>query len=170
MASPTRIWFWSIGLLLIPIGARMAGVDATWLDLVQLAPTLILIVACFLLGEIALSPASPGANANASGVAAVTESLRLLDADPLTNLRVEVALCGGGETTMQGMRSFVRSHRKDFDREDTRFISFESVGLGAAPLRHLRGPRGQPAARSRTGRALRRGRARRRIRGRRRRR
>ena len=131
MASPTRIWFWSIGLLLIPIGARMAGVDATWLDLVQLAPTLILIVACFLLGEIALSPASPGANANASGVAAVTESLRLLDADPLTNLRVEVALCGGGETTMQGMRSFVRGHRKDFDREDTRFISFESVGLGA---------------------------------------
>ena len=36
MASPTRIWFWSIGLLLIPIGARMAGVDATWLDLAQL--------------------------------------------------------------------------------------------------------------------------------------
>jgi hypothetical protein len=28
------------------------------------------------------------------------------------------------------MRSFVRSHRKDFDREDTRFISFESVGRG----------------------------------------
>jgi hypothetical protein len=130
MASPTRIWFWSIGLLLIPIGARMAGADATWLDLVQLAPTLILIVASFLLGEIALSPASPGANSNASGVAAAIESLRLLDADPLTNLRVEIALCGGGETTMQGMRSFVRSHRKDFDREDTRFISFESVGRG----------------------------------------
>jgi hypothetical protein len=130
MASPTRIWFWSIALLLIPIGLRMAGVDATWLDLVQLAPTLILIVACFLLGEIALSPGSPGANANASGVVAVTEALRRLDDDPLANLRVEVALCGGGETTMQGMRSFIRSHRKDLDREETRFISFESVGHG----------------------------------------
>jgi hypothetical protein len=93
MASPTRIWFWSIGLLLIPIGARMAGADATWLDLVQLAPTLILIVACFLLGEIALSPASPGANSNASGVAAAIESLRLLDADPTAaRRRVVVAL------------------------------------------------------------------------------
>ena len=31
---------------------------------------------------------------------------------------------------MQGMRSFVRSHRKDLDRERTRFVSFESVGRG----------------------------------------
>ena len=130
ISSPTRIWFWSIGFLLLPIGARMAGLEAPWLDAVQLVPTLILIVACFVLGEIALSPASPGANANASGVAAVTEALRLLDAEPLENLRVEAALCGGGETTMQGMRSFVRSHRKELGKKSTRFVSFESVGRG----------------------------------------
>ena len=70
VSSPTRIWFWSIAVLLLPIGARMAGLEAAWLDYVQLVPTLVLIVACFALGEIALSPASPGANANASGVAA----------------------------------------------------------------------------------------------------
>lgn len=129
ISSPTRIWFWSIALLLLPIGARMAGLEGSWLAFAQL-PTLVLIVACFLLGEIALSPASPGANANGSGVAAVCEAVRRLDADPPENVRIEVALCGGGETTMQGMRSFVRSHRKDLDRKSTRFISFESVGRG----------------------------------------
>ena len=129
VSAPTRIWFWSIAFLLLPIGARMAGLEAAWLDYVQLVPTLVLIVSCFALGEIALSPASPGANANASGVAAALEAIRLLDEDRPENLRVELLLCGGGETTMQGMRSFVRSHRKQLDRS-TRFVSFESVGRG----------------------------------------
>jgi len=130
ISSPTRVWFWSIALLLVPIGARTAGLDAAWLDYVQLAPTLILIVSCFALGEIALSPASPGANANASGVAAVLETARLLDADPPRNVRAELLLCGGGETTMQGFRSWIRTHRRELDRETTRFVSFESVGRG----------------------------------------
>jgi Peptidase family M28 len=130
LSSPTRIWFWSIALLLLPIGARMAGLDAAWLDAVQLIPTLILIVACFLLGEIALSPPSPGANANASGVAALIAALSMLDDEPLANVRVEAAICGGGETTMQGMRSFVRSHRGEYGKPTTRFVSFESVGRG----------------------------------------
>ena len=130
VSAPTRIWFWSIAFLLLPIGARMAGLDAAWVDYVQLVPTLILIVSCFALGEIALSPASPGANANASGVAAVLKAARALDDDPPGSLRTEVLLCGGGETTMQGFRSFLRSHRKQLDRETTRFISFESVGRG----------------------------------------
>ncbi|HET6831455.1 MAG TPA: M28 family peptidase [Solirubrobacterales bacterium] len=129
-SSPTRIWFWSIALLLVPVGARMAGLDAAWLDYVQLAPTLVLIVACFALGEIALSPASPGANANASGVAAALAATRQLAADPPDWLEVELLLFGGGETTMEGMSSFLRAHRKDLDRERTRFISFESVGRG----------------------------------------
>ncbi len=130
VSSPTRIWFWSIAVLLLPVGARMAGFDPTWLDYVQLVPTLILIVACFALGEIALSPASPGANANASGVAAALEVARLFDEDPPGNLRVELVLAGGGETTMQGFRSFVRGHRKQLDPATTRFVSFESVGRG----------------------------------------
>jgi len=130
ISSPTRIWFWSICLLLVPIGARMAGLDAGWIGIVQLVPTMILIVAGFLLGEIALSPASPGANANGSGIAAVLEALRLLRADPPAHLQVEAALCGGGETTMQGMRSFVRSRRGELDKASARFVSFESVGRG----------------------------------------
>lgn len=129
-SSPTRLWFWSIALLLPPLGARMAGVDVAWLSVLQLPQTLILVAAMFALGEIALSPASPGANANASGTAAVLAAARRLDAEPPENLAVDVLLCGGGETTMQGMRSFVRSHREGLDRGTTRFVSLESVGRG----------------------------------------
>lgn len=130
VSSPTRIWFWSIALLLPPVGARMAGIDASWLAALQLPQTLILIVASFLLGEIALSPASPGANANASGVAAVLEAVRRLDDEKPQRLAVGALLPGAGETTMQGMRAYLRSHRRDLDRARTWFISLESVGLG----------------------------------------
>ena len=131
VSSPIRLWFWSIALLLPALGARMAGFDPTWLAFLQLPQTLILIAACFLLGEIALSPGSPGANSNASGVAAVLATLRRLDGDRPEHLNVEVALCGGGETTMEGIRAFVRRHRKELDRERTWFVSLESVGRGS---------------------------------------
>lgn len=130
VSAPTRIWFWSIALLLPPLGARLAGYDPDWLAAFQLPQTLVLIVACFLLGEIALSPASPGANSNASGVAAVLAALRRIDADPPSHLRVEAALIGGGETTMQGMRELLRRHRPDLDRERTWFVSLETAGTG----------------------------------------
>ncbi len=130
VASPTRIWFWSIALLLPPLGARMAGLDEVWLASLQLPQTLILIVAVFLLGEIALSPASPGANANASGVAAVLDAIRRLEADPPASLAVDALLCGAGETTMEGMRNHLRRHRREIDRESTWFVSLESVGRG----------------------------------------
>jgi hypothetical protein len=130
VSAPTRIWFWSIALLLLPLGARLAGFDPDWLAVLQLPQTLILIVACFLLGEAALSPASPGAGTNASGVAAVLEALRRIDSDPPAHLRVEAALCGAGETTMQGMRALVRERRGELDRSRTWFLSLEDVGRG----------------------------------------
>jgi hypothetical protein len=130
VAAPTRIWFWSIALLLPPLGIRLAGFAPDWLAVLQLPQTLILIVACFVLGEAALSPASPAANTNASGVAALLEALRRIDADPPAHLRVEAAVCGAGETTMQGMRAVIRSRRKGLNRANTWFISLESVGRG----------------------------------------
>lgn len=140
LASPTRIWFWSIALLLPPLGARMAGFQPDLLAALQLPQTLILIVACFLLGEIALSPASPGANANASGVAGVLDALRRLDADPPEHLRTEAVVLGGGQTTMEGMRAFLREHRSTLDRKRTWFISLESIGRGEARYLLSQGP------------------------------
>ncbi|MFN8151032.1 MAG: M28 family peptidase [Solirubrobacterales bacterium] len=140
VSSGTRIWFWSIALLLPPLGVRLAGLDPGWLAALQLPQTLVLIIACFLLGEIALSPGSPGANANASGVAAVLDALRRIDANPPENLRVEAVIAGAGETTEQGMRAFIRAHRKELAKEETWFISFESVGSGEPRFVVSQGP------------------------------
>lgn len=140
VSSGTRIWFWSIALLLPALGARLAGFDPGWLAALQLPQTLVLIVACFLLGEIALSPVSPGANANASGVAALFEALRRLDAEPPANLRVEAVIGGAGETTMQGMRAFVRAHRKRLAKDSIWFLSLESVGRGEPRFLLSQGP------------------------------
>ena len=139
VSSPTRIWFWSIAFLLLPIGARMAGLDAGWLDYVQLVPDPD--PDRRLLRARRDRPLPRLAGRERERLRRRRGPRRRLGRSPTTrprSLRIDVVLCGGGETTMQGFRSFVRSHRKQLDRETTRFISFESVGRRRAALRGFR--------------------------------
>src|ERR671919_1109992 len=101
--GPFRIFFW-VGLApLLPIlGARMAGLDAAWLNAMQAIPTIVLIVAAFLLIDIALSEIVPGAYDNASGVAAVLSAADELRADPPANLDIWVVLTGAEESFCEG--------------------------------------------------------------------
>ena len=128
--SPESIVFWSMALLLPALGLRMAEIDGAAVSAAQLPQTLVLIVAAFLLGEIALSPTSPGANDNAAGVAAVLAAAERLDAERPAHLRVHVLLTGAGESTREGMRAFMRAHRKRLDRSRTHFIEIDSPGRG----------------------------------------
>jgi hypothetical protein len=129
--SPFRIFFW-LGLApLLPIlGARMAGLDPAWLNAVQAIPTIVLIVAAFLLIDIALSEIVPGAYDNASGVAAVLSAAEELTADPPESLDVWVVLTGSEESLCEGSRAFVRSRRKELDRDRTYFLNVDSVSSG----------------------------------------
>jgi hypothetical protein len=129
--GPFRLFFW-VGLApLLPIlGARMAGIDATWLSVIQVPPTIVLLVAAFLLADIALSDIVPGAYDNASGVAAVLSVAEELRAEPPDHLDVWVVLTGSEESFCEGMRGFMRSHRKQFDRASTAFVNVDSVGNG----------------------------------------
>jgi hypothetical protein len=129
--GPFRIFFW-VGLApLLPIlGARMAGFDATWLNAVQAIPTIVLIVAAFLLIDIALSEIVPGAYDNASGVAAVLSAADELTTDPPENLDVWIVLMGSEESFCEGSRAFVRSRRKQLDRAHTYFLNVDSVSAG----------------------------------------
>ncbi len=68
------------------------------------------------------------------------DALGRVDADPPENLRVEALVVGGGETTMQGMREFVRTHRKALAKDETWFVSFDSVGRGEPRFVVLQGP------------------------------
>jgi Peptidase family M28 len=129
--GPFRLFFW-VGLApLLPIlGARMAGVDATWLSAIQAIPTIVLLVAAFLLIDIALSEIVPGAYDNASGVAAVLSAADELQATPPENLDVWIVLTGCEESLCEGMRAFVRGRRKQIDRATTAFVNVDSVSSG----------------------------------------
>src|SRR3954453_8902716 len=129
--APFRVLFWSLAVLLPILGARMAGVDSGLISLLQLIPTLILLIGVFLLADIELSDVVPGANDNASGVATAISLAEELDAEAPENLDVWLLLTGGEECQMEGMRSFVRAHRKSIDRHNTYFLVLDAVGAGA---------------------------------------
>jgi Peptidase family M28 len=129
--GPFRLFFW-VGLApLLPIlGARMAGLDATWLSAIQAIPTIVLIVAAFLLIDIALSEIVPGAYDNASGVAAALSAAEELTMNPPESLDVWVVLTGAEESFCEGSRAFVRAHREQLDRDRTAFVNVDSVSHG----------------------------------------
>jgi hypothetical protein len=128
--APMAIVFWTIALLLPPLGLRLAGIEDDWVAFLQLPQTLLLIAAGFMLGEIALSPPSPGANANASGVAAALEAARRLEQRPPERLRVHVMLDGAGEAGGEGLRWFLRNGRQRLPRDRTWVIALEEAGRG----------------------------------------
>src|SRR4051794_16314062 len=139
--GPFHLFFWAGLAPLLPIlGARMAGVDATWLSAVQAIPTIVLIVAAFLLIDIALSEIVPGAYDNASGVAAVLSAAEELGATPPENLDLWIVLAGSEESFCEGMRAFVRGRRKEFDRETTAFVNVDSVSSGQVAYEISQGP------------------------------
>src|SRR3954449_2649755 len=129
--GPFRVFFWFGLAPLLPIlGARMAGLDATWLNAVQAIPTIVLIIAAFLLIDIALSDIVPGAYDNASGVAAVLSAAEDLTSDPPQNLDVWIVLTGSEESFCEGSRAFIRPRRKQLDPATTYFVNVDSVSYG----------------------------------------
>ena len=141
LLGPWRLIFWGGMAPLLPIlGARMAGVDAQWLAILQLVPTILLIIAGFLLIDIALSKIVPGAYDNASGVAAVASVADELRTDPPANLDVWVFLTGAEECLDQGMRDWVRAHGKELDRERTVIVNVDSVSYGSVYYEVSEGP------------------------------
>lgn len=138
--APYRIIFWSLAALVPLTGLRMAGVESDAVAILQLVPTLVLLLATFMLVDIELSEVVPGANDNASGVAVALSLAQRLTDDPTHNLDVWVVLTGGEECGMEGMRSFLRSHRKDLDRASTFALVLDAVGRGDVRYAASEGP------------------------------
>jgi len=129
--GPFRVLFFANALLLPILGARLAGVDTTGLSVLQLLPTLVLLLGMFLLVEVQLSDVVPAANDNASGVATVIALASALQDDPPKDLDVWVVITGAEEALMEGMRAFLRAHRKELGDGETYVINLDSVGAGA---------------------------------------
>jgi hypothetical protein len=75
------------------------------------------------------TPFSPGANDNASGVAAVLALARRLTKEPLEATQVHLAFTGCEEAGARGMAAYLEQHSQDLGR-DTVYIILDEVGLG----------------------------------------
>ena len=73
-------------------GARVGGVDASWVGVVQLVPTVVLLIALGLAVDAALSHVGPGANDPASGAGVAIALAAALDRDPPKRMGVELVL------------------------------------------------------------------------------
>ena len=85
------------------------------------------LIAAFVL-DTASRPTVPGANDNASGVAALLDVSQRLAADPLEATEVLVVLPGAEEAGMGGMRAFLAEH--PLDPATTFVLGLDTVGSG----------------------------------------
>jgi hypothetical protein len=134
LGSRIDAFFWATVVVLVIALVRLAfGItsdESNLLTVVQFIPTVLLIVGVLLFVDVALSDPVPGANDNASGVAAVLELARRLTDQPPGYLDVWVVLTGANEGLMLGIREWMKEHSDDIDPRRTFFVNFESVGRG----------------------------------------
>ena len=87
--------------------------------------------------DTASSPTVPGANDNASGVAALLALARRLAADPLPQTEALLVFPGAEEAGMGGMRAFLAAHR--LDPATTFVLGLDTIGSGEPVLARAEG-------------------------------
>jgi hypothetical protein len=117
--------------LLAVAGARGAGAAGTPIGIVQLVPTVALVLALALLLELALSEFGPAAGDNAAGAAVAVAVVRALDAAPPRNLDVELVLQGAGDGEMIGLSRHLRTRRRELSWSNTVVLGIGPCGAGA---------------------------------------
>jgi hypothetical protein len=145
-SGPTRTrpllpLFTAMLVLLACCVLRAAGMSGTGLTVIQFIPTAALIVYVALLLDIVLSPAAPGENDNASGVAVVLRAAeRLAGEDELDYFGVHVLFTGSQKAMGQGMRAFLKAHRAELKQGELAAINVDAVGSGELRLAKKEGP------------------------------
>jgi hypothetical protein len=105
---------------------RLEGASGTAIGVVQLVPTLVLVLALALLIELATSDVAPAVGDNATGVATTIALARALDAAPPRSASIEVVLQGAGDTFGLGLRRYLRARKHELRPANV-------VVLGVAP-------------------------------------
>ncbi|MGB6894593.1 MAG: M28 family peptidase [Dehalococcoidia bacterium] len=127
-------------ILKLPFGALLLVTAGAWLRSRGIAdflarPALRLGVAlnglmAALMADIGRSPVSPGANDNASGVAAVLALAQELSRERPANLEVWFLSNGCEEGIMGGMLAFLHQHNEEIAGRRPFFLNFEMLGSG----------------------------------------
>jgi len=128
----------SMLLILACCALRLLGFEGNGLTAVQLLPTLLLLAATPLLVDVELSSVGRG-EADAAGAAVVTALAESL-ADELDYLDVWVVITGARAPFAQGMRAWLRRHRRELDPERTVVLAIEALGSGGVRYTRREGP------------------------------
>ncbi|CAB4918202.1 unannotated protein [freshwater metagenome] len=131
---PGGVWRWSIGglaLVTACCGARIAGAQGTWIGVLQLLPTLVLLAALLALLDEAI--ADTDKDTDDTAVAAVLDAAHLLAADPPRHLDVAVVLAGAGDRRAAGLAAWLRERRRRGLRPAGAAIVHVESQRGAAP-------------------------------------
>ncbi|MGW6426271.1 M28 family metallopeptidase [Nocardia sp. NPDC055053] len=113
---------------LVPLAAMLAA--AVPVVPVRRAAAIVLGIASLAMTQSMRSYTTPGANDNATGVAAVLETVRHLRAQPLADTEVIVVFPGGEEAGNQGMRQWVADNRGLRGSGRTLVVNLDSLGSG----------------------------------------
>ena len=131
LSSPLAAMALALTILTAVAIVRVAAGGTSTLNVIALVPTVLLIIAFGALTDIGLSPPSPGANRNASGVAVALALAAELDRVPPRHLAVEVVLAGAGEGGHAGLRRYVGRRRREWSREDVALLAIGPCGAGS---------------------------------------
>ena len=119
----------ALALLTATTAVRAAGYDPSWLSIVQLVPTVALLVAIALLADVSLSDPSPDAS-GASAVAVALNLVQALDEQPLARVDVELVLAGAGDGPALGAGAYVRKRRRRWDAARLAFLEIRPCSGG----------------------------------------
>ncbi len=128
-----------LGWLLAVAIVRFEGAGGTLLGAVQLIPTIALVMFAAGLLDLAGAAFAPAAADNASGVAAVLEIARALDAEPLGHAAVHIVLTGAGDVAGLGLRDYLRGRRRSLRADNTVVVGLAACGAGAPRYWHSDG-------------------------------
>jgi hypothetical protein len=137
--SPLAWLALTLAALTVVTGVRAAGYDPSWLAVVQLVPTVLLLVAVAVLADVAFSDPSPDAS-GASAVAAALALAEQLDEQPLARIDVELVLAGAGDGPALGAGGYIRRRRRRWDPARVAFLELRPCGAGTPAIWVADGP------------------------------
>jgi hypothetical protein len=124
-----------VGLLAVAVIRAAHGSASTTgsaVGIVQLVPTVVLLLSLALLIDCATADFGPAAADNAAGTAVALALTRALDAAPLRRLTVELVLQGAGDGQMIGLAHHLRTsaRKRELVRADTIVLGIGPCGTG----------------------------------------
>lgn len=118
------VWLLAVAVL------RDGGATGTWVGVLQLFPTLALVLELAALLELASGEFGPSAADNASGTAVAMALVAALDAAPPRRLQVELVVQGAGDGQMIGLRRHLRGRRRELTSANTIVLGIGACGSG----------------------------------------